>query len=189
MLTLRRRRGLAAIRPLPDRGDPGQECMRKARAASQSREEAACSGFSRRSPPRVSIALGAPAKAQAQQTKELTLWTHWAAEQIKRAICRGSDRRIREEQSRRQDQGILVRKDRALCGAEDRDCAPDRRRIFSTPSPTRSSTSRTTSCSICRGLNWANIEPWAKQAWSYKGKPYGLPLEAWTQSRSITTRN
>ena len=29
-------------------------------------------------------------------------------------------------------------------------------------------------------LNWANIEPWAKEAWSYKGKPYGLPLEAWT---------
>jgi multiple sugar transport system substrate-binding protein len=30
------------------------------------------------------------------------------------------------------------------------------------------------------GLNWNNIEPWAKQIWSYKGKPYGLPLEAWT---------
>jgi multiple sugar transport system substrate-binding protein len=29
-------------------------------------------------------------------------------------------------------------------------------------------------------LDWGNIEPWAKQAWSYKGKPYGLPLEAWT---------
>ena len=30
------------------------------------------------------------------------------------------------------------------------------------------------------GLNWVNVEPWAKEAWSYKGKPYGLPLEAWT---------
>ena len=30
------------------------------------------------------------------------------------------------------------------------------------------------------GLNWANVEPWAKEAWTYKGKPYGLPLEAWT---------
>jgi multiple sugar transport system substrate-binding protein len=30
------------------------------------------------------------------------------------------------------------------------------------------------------GLTWGNIEPWAKQAWTYKGKPYGLPLEAWT---------
>ena len=35
-------------------------------------------------------------------------------------------------------------------------------------------------------LNWANIEPWAKQAWSYKGKPYGLPLEAWTVELSTT---
>ena len=29
-------------------------------------------------------------------------------------------------------------------------------------------------------LNWSAVEPWAKQAWTYKGKPYGLPLEAWT---------
>lgn len=29
-------------------------------------------------------------------------------------------------------------------------------------------------------INWNNVEPWAKQAWSYKGKPYGVPLEAWT---------
>jgi multiple sugar transport system substrate-binding protein len=29
-------------------------------------------------------------------------------------------------------------------------------------------------------LDWKNIEPWAKEAWSYKGKPYGLPLEAST---------
>jgi multiple sugar transport system substrate-binding protein len=29
-------------------------------------------------------------------------------------------------------------------------------------------------------LNWKDVEPWAKEAWSYQGKPYGLPLEAWT---------
>ena len=29
-------------------------------------------------------------------------------------------------------------------------------------------------------MNWAAVEPWAKEAWSYQGKPYGLPLEAWT---------
>ena len=29
-------------------------------------------------------------------------------------------------------------------------------------------------------LNWDKVEPWAKEAWTYKGKPYGLPLEAWT---------
>ena len=29
-------------------------------------------------------------------------------------------------------------------------------------------------------LNWSAIEPWAKEIWSYKGKPYGLPLEAST---------
>ena len=29
-------------------------------------------------------------------------------------------------------------------------------------------------------LNWKDVEPWAKEAWTYQGKPYGLPLEAWT---------
>ena len=29
-------------------------------------------------------------------------------------------------------------------------------------------------------LHWSNIEPWAKEAWTYKGKPYGFPLEAST---------
>lgn len=29
-------------------------------------------------------------------------------------------------------------------------------------------------------LNWSNIEPWAKQAWTFGKGTYGLPLEAWT---------
>jgi len=29
-------------------------------------------------------------------------------------------------------------------------------------------------------LKWSGIEPWARQIWTYQGKPYGLPLEAWT---------
>ena len=37
-------------------------------------------------------------------------------------------------------------------------------------------------------LNWNNIEPWAKEAWSYKGKPYGLPLEAATVELFYNTK-
>ena len=29
-------------------------------------------------------------------------------------------------------------------------------------------------------LDWGSIESWAKEAWTHDGKPYGLPLEAWT---------
>lgn len=29
-------------------------------------------------------------------------------------------------------------------------------------------------------LDWNDIEPWARQAWTFDGKAYGLPLEAWT---------
>ena len=29
-------------------------------------------------------------------------------------------------------------------------------------------------------LDWDSVEGWAKAAWTHDGKPYGLPLEAWT---------
>ncbi len=30
------------------------------------------------------------------------------------------------------------------------------------------------------GLDWSAIEPWAKKAWTFEGKAYAFPLEAWT---------
>ena len=48
------------------------------------------------------------------------------------------------------------------------------------PSPIRAEYYENSFLLDLSNLNWANIEPWAKEAWSYKGKPYGLPLEAWT---------
>ena len=33
---------------------------------------------------------------------------------------------------------------------------------------------------LSKGLNWNNIEGWAKEGWTYKGGVYGFPLEAWT---------
>jgi multiple sugar transport system substrate-binding protein len=33
---------------------------------------------------------------------------------------------------------------------------------------------------LSKGLNWDNIEGWAKDGWTYKGGVYGFPLEAWT---------
>jgi multiple sugar transport system substrate-binding protein len=37
-------------------------------------------------------------------------------------------------------------------------------------------------------LNWNNIEPWAKQAWTWNGKPYGFPLEASTVELYYNTK-
>ena len=37
-------------------------------------------------------------------------------------------------------------------------------------------------------LNWNAIEPWAKQAWTFDGKTYALPLEATTQELYYNTK-
>jgi multiple sugar transport system substrate-binding protein len=37
-------------------------------------------------------------------------------------------------------------------------------------------------------LNWNAIEPWAKQAWTFDGKAYALPLEATTQELYYNTK-
>lgn len=37
-------------------------------------------------------------------------------------------------------------------------------------------------------LNWTAIEPWAKQAWTFNGKAYGLPLEVTTQELYYNTK-
>jgi multiple sugar transport system substrate-binding protein len=37
-------------------------------------------------------------------------------------------------------------------------------------------------------LNWGAIEPWAKQAWTFDGKTYAMPLEATTQELYYNTK-
>jgi len=37
-------------------------------------------------------------------------------------------------------------------------------------------------------LNWGDIEPWAKQAWTFGKGTYGLPLEAWTVELYYNTK-
>ena len=123
------------------------------------------------------VGMQTPAAAQ---TKEITFWSHWAAEKPKREFVEDAIAALRGQEPRHQDQGDVVREDRALCRAQDGAAGRHRRPTSSTPSPTRSSTWTTASCSICRPSTGRNVEPWAKEAWTYKGKPYGLPLEAWT---------
>jgi len=113
------------------------------------------------------------------QTKELTLWTHWAAEQIKRQYV---EEAIAEFESK--NPGVKIKASwyeknalyAALKTALRAGQAPD---IFYAE-PDQAEYYENNFLLDLTNLNWANIEPWAKQAWSYKGKPYGLPLEAWT---------
>jgi multiple sugar transport system substrate-binding protein len=119
------------------------------------------------------------AGAARAQTKELTLWTHWAAEQIKRQYV---EEAIADFEKK--NPGVKIKASwyektalyAALKTALRAGQAPD---IFYAE-PDQTEYYENSFLLDLSGLNWANIEPWAKQAWSHKGKPYGLPLEAWT---------
>ena len=122
------------------------------------------------------VAIGT---AQAQQAKEMTLWTHWAAEQIKRqyveeaiADFEKKNPGIKIKASWYEKNALYAALKTALRAGQ----APD---IFYAE-PDQAEYYENGFLLDLSNLNWANIEPWAKQAWSYKGKPYGLPLEAWT---------
>src|SRR3954451_25037472 len=125
--------------------------------------------------------------AHAQQTKELTLWTHWAAEQIKRQYV---EEAIAEFEKK--NPGIKIKASwyeknalyAALKTALRAGQAPD---IFYAE-PDQSEYYENSFLLDLSNLNWAAIEPWAKQAWSYKGKPYGLPLEASTVELYYNTK-
>jgi multiple sugar transport system substrate-binding protein len=121
--------------------------------------------------------LAAPAPVLAQT--ELTLWSHWAAEKIKRDFVEDAIKRFEEK-----NPGVKIKASwyektalyAALKTALRAGQAPD---IFYAE-PDQVEYMENGFLLDLSDLNWSNIEPWAKQAWSYKGKPYGFPLEAWT---------
>lgn len=113
------------------------------------------------------------------QTKEITLWSHWAAEQPKRQFVEAA---IAEFEAK--NPGVKIKVTwyeknalyAALKTALRAGQAPD---VFYAE-PDQVEYLDNGFLLDLSSLDWAAIEPWAKEAWTYKGKPYGLPLEAWT---------
>ncbi|MCK6454602.1 MAG: extracellular solute-binding protein [Alphaproteobacteria bacterium] len=113
------------------------------------------------------------------QQKELTLWTHWAAEQIKRDYVEAAIREFETKNPAIKIKPTWYEKTAlyaALKTALRAGQAPD---LFYAE-PDQVEYMENGFLLDLSDLNWAAIEPWAKQAWTYKGKPYGFPLEAWT---------
>jgi multiple sugar transport system substrate-binding protein len=123
------------------------------------------------------LALATPSAVA--QTKELTLWTHWAAEKIKRDFVEEAIRRfeaahpgIKIKASWYEKTALYAALKTALRAGQGPDlfyAEPDQVEYMENGLLLDLS-----------ALDWSAIEPWAKEIWSYKGKPYGLPLEAWT---------
>jgi multiple sugar transport system substrate-binding protein len=123
----------------------------------------------------LTLAVAAPALAQVK----LTLWSHWAAEKIKRDFVEDAIKRfeasnpgVKIEASWYEKTALYA----ALKTALRAGTGPD---IFYAE-PDQIEYMENGLLLDLTPLNWSAIEPWAKEIWSYKGKPYGLPLEAWT---------
>ncbi len=121
------------------------------------------------------LAFASSALAQVK----LTLWSHWAAEKIKRDFVEDAIKRfeaanpgVKIEASWYEKTALYATLKTALRAGT----APD---IFYAE-PDQVEYMENGLLLDLSPLNWAAIEPWAKEIWSYKGKPYGLPLEAST---------
>lgn len=125
-----------------------------------------------------SLLLLAFASSALAQVK-LTLWSHWAAEKIKRDFVEDAIKRfeaanpgVKIEASWYEKTALYA----ALKTALRAGTAPD---LFYAE-PDQVEYMENALLLDLSPLNWSAIEPWAKEIWSYKGKPYGLPLEAST---------
>ena len=132
---------------------------------------------------RIVAALGLAAAfavaPQPAKSQELTMWSHWAAEQIKRKFVEDAIERFEKA-----NPGVKIKPTwyektalyAALKTALRAGTAPDL--IYAEPD--QAEYYENGLLLDLADVNWGNVEPWAKQAWAYKGKAYGLPLEAWT---------
>ena len=110
---------------------------------------------------------------------KLTFWSHWAAEKIKRDYVEDAIRRFEAA-----NPGIKIEAQwyektalyASLKTALRAGTAPD---IFYAE-PDQFEYMENGLLLDLSPVNWAAVEPWAKEIWSYKGKPYGMPLEAAT---------
>jgi multiple sugar transport system substrate-binding protein len=110
---------------------------------------------------------------------KLTLWSHWAAEKIKRDFVEDAIKRFEAANPGVKIEAQWYEKTAlyaALKTALRAGTAPD---LFYAE-PDQFEYMENALLLDLSPVNWNAIEPWAKEIWSYKGKPYGLPLEAWT---------
>lgn len=129
--------------------------------------------------------VAAPISAGA--TTQLTMWSHWAAEKSKRAFVEEAVKRFEAKNPDVKIKLTWYEKPAlyaALKTALRAGQAPD---IFYAE-PDQIEYMENGLLLDLSGLNWSNIEPWAKEAWTWKGKPYGFPLEASTVELYYNTK-
>jgi len=123
----------------------------------------------------------------AQPVKELTFWSHWAAEVPKREFVEAAIKDFETKNPTIRIKPTWYEKTALYAGLKTALRAGQAPDIFYAE-PDQAEYMENGFLLDLSALNWANVEPWAKEAWTYKGKPYGLPLEAWTQELYYNTK-
>jgi multiple sugar transport system substrate-binding protein len=126
----------------------------------------------------VMLMLGFAGSAMAQQVK-LTLWSHWAAEKIKRDFVEDAIKRFEAANPNIKIEASWYEKNALFAALKTSLRAGTGPDIFYAE-PEQVEYMQNDLLLDLTPLNWAGIEPWAKEIWTYKGKPYGMPLEAWS---------
>ena len=121
--------------------------------------------------------FAAPTAVRAQ---ELTVWSHWAAEVAKRAYIEDAIKRF--EASRPGVKVKITWYEKSALYASLKTAlragqAPD---VFYAEVDQTDYIDNNLLADLSTGINWANVEPWAKQAWTFGKGTYGFPLEAST---------
>ena len=112
--------------------------------------------------------------------KVITLWSHWADHDSKRNFVENAARAFENANPEMQIKITWYEKKAlyaALKTALRAGQAPD---IFYAEPNQIEYMENNLLYDLSAGLNWNNVEGWAKDGWSYKGGVYGFPLEAWT---------
>ncbi len=125
------------------------------------------------------IGLAGAAGALAEDPVELTLWSHWSAEEPKRSFVEAAIKDFEAANPNIKIKPTWYEKNAlyaALKTALRAGQAPD---IFYAE-PDQVEYMDNGFLLDLSSLDWTAVEPWAKEAWTYEGAPYGLPLEAWT---------
>jgi len=123
------------------------------------------------------LLLALPLQANAQV--KLTFWSHWSAEKIKRDYVEDAIKRFEAANPGVKIEAQWYEKTAlyaSLKTALRAGTAPD---IFYAE-PDQFEYMENGLLLDLSSVNWGAVEPWAKEIWSYKGKPYGMPLEAAT---------
>jgi multiple sugar transport system substrate-binding protein len=109
----------------------------------------------------------------------LTFWSHWAAELPKREFVEAAIKDFETKHPNIKLKPTWYEKTALYAGLKTALRAGQAPDIFYAE-PDQIEYMENSFLLDLSSLNWAAVEGWAKEAWSYKGKPYGLPLEAWT---------